>query len=253
MLINKFFLVRLSPSPIILSFGIGNLLLGLILTDKYYILISLLCVFLSTLGWLYEIYLESHLEGAHSNDQSQILYVAFILFLLSEVLIFGTLFGSFFYNSIIPSIETYNEYIYHGINSVNPLSLPLLNTILLYLSGLTCTIFINSLAMRKGHVEYLILTIVLSSIFSYIQYYEYNNTLFTIIDGIYGTNFFILTGFHGLHVIVGTLFLIYSLIRYLTNSIRFNNKVGVISSSLYWHFVDYVWILLYLALYQWGG
>lgn len=252
---TRFHLLRLSPWPLILSFNIAILLYSLILTYKYFIIINIISLIIGSLGWLNEIKLESSFEGAHTLKQNQILTFGFLLFLLSEILIFSTLFGSYFYNAINPSIELYNNYPYNGINPINSLGLPLLNTLLLYFSGLTCTAAINYINKRRFNytIQLLLLTILISFIFSSIQYYEYNNALFTITDGIYGTNFYILTGFHGLHVIVGTLFLLYSLFRVISNTVTINNSLGLTASSLYWHLVDAIWLLLYIALYLWGS
>lgn len=252
---NKFNILKLSPWPLIISFNIGDLLLSLILGIKWYIMLSLVFLLLSSLGWFEEIRYESVYEGCHTNRMNKILYLGFLLFLLSEVLIFGTLFGSFFYNSINPSIELFNKYPYYGINVINKFSLPLFNTALLYISGISCTIAINMLSKRNksNSIFYLILTILISLLFLSIQYFEYNNSLFSIVDGIFSTNFYVLTGFHGIHVILGTILLIYSLYRVYFNFITFNLNTSIIISSLYWHFVDYVWILLYITVYIWAS
>lgn len=248
-------LVRNSPYPLLFSLSLGSFLYSLILTYKYYILYSLIFFIISSLGWLNEIKIESSYEGNHTVKQNEILYLGFLLFILSEVLIFATFFSSFIYNAINPSIEIFNKYPYFGINTINSLSCPLLNTAILYISGLTCTIALSYLSLRtkKEFIYYLLFTIILSFLFTSIQYYEYNNALFTILDGIYSTNFYILTGFHGFHVFIGTFFLIYSLLRVFTNLITLNNSIGIKASSLYWHFVDWVWLLLYLLLYIWGN
>lgn len=246
-------LLRNSPWPLLFSLSLGSTLFSLIINKNLYNVLIVLAI--TGLGWLNEIRCESIFEGAHTNKQNQILYIGFILFLVSEVLIFATLFGSFFYNAINPSIEVYNKYPHLGINPIDYKGLPLINTLLLYFSGLTCTMAVLYINTRKTEktIKYFILTIILSFIFSFIQYYEYNNTLFTITDGIFASNFYILTGFHGIHVIIGTLFLIYSLSRILDNTTRLNNSVGITSSSLYWHMVDLIWIALYLSLYFWGS
>lgn len=252
---QRFFILNFSPWPIITSINTGNLLFSLIISYKYLILISLLGLLISIMGWLNEIRLESSYIGEHSLKQNEMLYLGFLLFLLSEILIFATLIGSYFYNTINPSIELFNKYPYDGIITIDKYSYPTLNTFILYISGLSCTIAINSLYLKKKNktLNYLIITLILSTIFSYIQYIEYINAPFSIIDGIYGTNFFILTGFHGIHVICGTLFLIYTTYRVYSNTFTIENSIGLISSSIYWHFVDYLWLILYIFLYLWGS
>ena len=252
---QRFLILNFSPWPIITSLNVGNLLFSLIISYKYFILINSLGLFLSIMAWLNEIKLESIYMGEHSLKQNEMLYFGFLLFLLSEILIFATLIGSYFYNTINPSIELFNKYPYDGIIAIDKYSYPTSNTFILYLSGLSCTIAINSLYLKKKNkaFNYLIITLIFSTIFSYIQYIEYKNAPFSIIDGIYGTNFFILTGFHGIHVICGTLFLIYTAYRIYFNIFTIDNSTGIICSSIYWHFVDYLWLILYIFLYLWGS
>lgn len=252
---QRFFILNFSPWPIITSFNFGNFLFSLIISYKYLIVIAILGLFISIIGWLNEIKLESWYMGEHTLKQNDMLYFGFLLFLLSEILIFATLIGSYFYNSLNPSIELFNKYPYDGIITIDKYSYPTLNTFILYFSGLSCTIAINNLYVKNKNKSfyYLIITLILSTIFSYIQYIEYINSPFSIIDGIYGTNFFILTGFHGIHVICGTLFLIYTAYRIYYNTLTIENSTGIICSSIYWHFVDYLWLILYIFLYLWGS
>ena len=252
---QRFFILNFSPWPIISSFSLAILLFSLILSIRSLIILGLLNVIISVLGWLNEIKHESSYNGEHTLKQNEMLYFGFLLFILSEILIFATLIGSYFYNSINPSVELYNKYPYEGIIIIDKFGYPSVNTLILYFSGLSCTIVINNLYNKNKNISiyYLIITLILSFIFSIIQYYEYKNSLFTIIDGIFGTNFFILTGFHGIHVICGTLFLIYSGYRIYYNILTPENSIGLISSGLYWHFVDYLWLILYIFLYLWGS
>lgn len=252
---QRFFIINFSPWPIITSFNLGNMLFSLIISYKYLIIIAFIGLLISIMGWLNEIKLESSYIGEHTLKQNEMLYLGFLLFILSEILIFATLIGSYFYNTINPSIELFNKYPYEGIITIDKYSYPSLNTFILYFSGLTCTIAINNLYNKNKSKSfyYLIITLILSTIFSYIQYYEYKNAPFSIIDGIYGTNFFILTGFHGIHVICGTLFLIYTTYRIYYNILTPENSTGLIASSIYWHFVDYLWLILYIFLYLWGS
>ena len=132
------------------------------------------------------------------------------------------------------------------------------NTALLFFSGITITISINNISAneknsKKKSILYMLWTILLGSIFTYYQYIEYSTSSFTLIDSFYGSNFYILTGFHGIHVIIGTILLLISFIRIILNHFITNHHVGLASSSIYWHFVDYVWLILYTFLYCWAS
>ena len=106
---------------------------------------------------------------------------------------------------------------------------------------------------RKNAILYLILTVVLGFIFLYLQFYEYQNSLFTISDSVFGASFFLLTGFHGFHVLIGVLFLGTSLVRLIAYHYSENHFLNATFASIYYHFVDVVWILLYGVIYCWGS
>lgn len=132
---------------------------------------------------------------------------------------------------------------------------PLLNTIILLSSGATVTWAHYALieGNRKSCLNALILTLILAILFTGFQGYEYYNAPFTISDGVYGSCFYFGTGFHGLHVIVGTIFLIVCLIRIINYHFTNTHHVGFESAILYWHFVDIVWLFLFISIYWWGS
>ena len=142
-----------------------------------------------------------------------------------------------------------------GIEPINPYAIPLFNTALLLSSGVTVTW--GHHALRAGDREEamvaLALTVLLGGLFTAFQLKEYYDAPFTIADGIYGSCFYMLTGFHGLHVIIGTIFLLVNLGR--TGLCHFSptRHLGLDFAVWYWHFVDGVWILLYLSVYIWWG
>nr|QWQ66182.1 cytochrome c oxidase subunit 3 [Mitosporidium daphniae] len=190
--------------------------------NKWHILInSILLLIVSIYSWINEILEESYF---HNIILKYNLYLGFILFVISEIMLFLSLFISYFYN---------NE-IYIGITSINAYNIPLLNTAILYFSGITITI--SLLTKRK---DYLLYTIILGIIFTILQVYEYYECNFSITDSFYGSIFYILTGLHGIHVIMGTIFLILTL----------KNIIYMKPSILYWHFVDYVWLILFICIY----
>lgn len=265
MKINKishpYHLVENSPWPFFTSLITLDVLLSLVLTiyNKlgkdiilgWSIISLLICVYL----WVNEIIREGTYKGDHTKKVAKNLFVGFILFVVSEIAIFVSLFIAYFYNSLIPSIEIGSEWPPIGISILNPSSIPLYNTLLLYFSGISITISQNNLYNRKklNTIYYLLVTIILGLDFSYVQYLEYYYAWYTISDSIYASNFYILTGFHGIHVIIGTILLIITLIRLLNNHFTNKHHIGYTSSGIYWHFVDYVWLILYTFLYCWAS
>lgn len=258
---HPYHLVGNSPWPFIVSMVLFNVFASLIMTiynkigGSYILIWSLITLSIAIYNWIKEIINEGTYIGYHTSIVKGNLMNGFILFVISEICIFIGLFFGFFYNSFIPSIDLGNEWPPIGISILNPYSIPLLNTALLFFSGITITISLNNIYLgnKKNSILFMLWTILLGSIFTYYQYVEYSTSSFTLIDSFYGSNFYILTGFHGIHVIIGTILLIISFIRILLNHFLTNHHVGFASSSIYWHFVDYVWLLLYTFLYCWAS
>jgi cytochrome c oxidase subunit 3 len=141
-----------------------------------------------------------------------------------------------------------------GIEAFDPWHLPLLNTLLLLTSGTTVTWAHHALLEndRQGLKYGLILTIVLGALFTCVQAYEYSHALFGFSGNVYGGTFFMATGFHGFHVLVGTIFLIVCLIRAYAGHFTPTQHLGFEFAAWYWHFVDVVWLFLFAAIYLWG-
>jgi heme/copper-type cytochrome/quinol oxidase subunit 3 len=179
---------------------------------------------------------------------------------------FASFFWAFFHSSLSPSLELGSIWPPLGINVLNPLEVPLLNTLILLLSGLTVT-WSHHIIRDKDWQKFgcivindyivcviaLFITILLGIEFTIWQAYEYIKATFYIYDGIYGSTFYMTTGLHGLHVIVGTLFLVVCLVRLLKLHFIFNHHFGYEAAVRYWHFVDVVWIFLFLSIYCWGS
>jgi len=143
-----------------------------------------------------------------------------------------------------------------GIETFDPWHLPLINTLILLCSGCFATWAHHALAHdndRKGLVWGLVGAIVLGAIFTVFQVYEYGHAAFSFRDNVYGANFFMATGFHGFHVVVGTIFLAVCLLRALKGHFTQERHVGFEAAAWYWHFVDVVWLFLFAAVYIWGG
>jgi cytochrome c oxidase subunit 3 len=132
---------------------------------------------------------------------------------------------------------------------------PLLNTVVLLSSGASITWAHHSLiaSNRNGALLGVIITLILAILFTSLQIFEYYNAPFTFSDGVFGSCFYFATGFHGLHIIIGSVFLLVSFIRLLNYHITDFHHVGFESAIIYWHFVDVVWLFLFICIYWWGS
>lgn len=177
------------------------------------------------------------------------------LFIVSEALFFLSIFWAFFHSALSPPTEMGSHWPPEGIDSVNPFELPLLNTFLLLSSGFTVTYAHHSVIQgnRAGSLHGMWLTVILALIFTFLQYVEYSISSFTYTDSTFGSCFYFSTGFHGLHVMVGTAFIGVGLWRLLNYHFTLNHHLGLESSILYWHFVDIVWLILFVSVYYWGS
>nr|YP_007517101.1 cytochrome c oxidase subunit III [Procecidochares utilis]AGG10664.1 cytochrome c oxidase subunit III [Procecidochares utilis] len=205
--------------------------------------------------WWRDITREGTYQGLHTYSVILGLRWGMILFILSEVLFFLSFFWAFFHSSLAPSIELGMTWPPMGITPFNPFQIPLLNTMILLTSGVTITWSHHSLLENNYSqtTQSLFFTILLGIYFSILQTYEYMEAPFTIADSIYGSTFFMATGFHGIHVLIGTTFLLVCLIRHLNYHFSKNHHFGFEAAAWYWHFVDVVWLFLYISIYWWGN
>lgn len=199
--------------------------------------------------------IDEGLQGHHTSYVQTGLKYGMIIFILTEVMFFFGFFWAFFHSALSPTIEIGSIWPPKGITVFHPFEVPLINTMLLLLSGVAVTW--SHHAMVEGYsseaIMGLIVTIILASIFTVFQAYEYIEATFDISDGIYGTTFYMTTGLHGLHVIIGTLFLTVCLVRMYKGHFTPTHHVGFEAAIWYWHFVDAVWLFLYAFVYYWGG
>lgn len=217
--------------------------------------IALFLVITSMSLWFRDIITEGTFLGNHTLAVQKGINLGVILFIVSEALFFMAIFWAFFHSALTPTVELGSQWPPMGIEPVNPFELPLLNTVILLSSGATITYAHHSLIQgkRKGSLEGSIFTIILALIFTAFQGIEYSVSSFTISDGAFGTCFFFGTGFHGLHVIIGTIFLSVALWRIYAYHFTDNHHLGLEAGILYWHFVDVVWLFLYVSIYYWGS
>ena len=180
-----------------------------------------------------------------------------ILFIASEVMFFVAWFWAYFNAALFPSAHEGMGGVWppSGIEVLDPFVFPLINTVILLLSGTTVTWAHHALIHgdREGLKQGLWLTIILGLIFSGVQAFEYHHAEFGIDSNIFGATFYMATGFHGFHVVVGTIFLIVCLARTYKGHFTAQQHFGFEAAAWYWHFVDVVWLFLFISIYVWGS
>jgi cytochrome c oxidase subunit III len=186
-----------------------------------------------------------------------------ILFIASEVMFFVAWFWAFFWNSLNPADpQTYGLLDFSGgiwppkgTEVINPLALPLMNTFVLLTSSAAVNVAHDEL--REGHRPqfklFLAIGIALGVLFVFTQAYEYIHAPFSFKNSIYGATFFMATGFHGAHVIIGVIFLFVCFVRAWMGQFTPKHHVGFQFAAWYWHFVDVVWLFLFACIYIWGS
>nr|AST15006.1 cytochrome c oxidase subunit III [Colasposoma dauricum] len=256
---HPFHLVEISPWPILGAFGTMIMVTGLVkwfhLFNVNLFIIGTAVNLLVMYQWWRDVTREGTYQGLHTYKVALGLRWGMILFIISEVFFFISFFWGFFHSSLTPTIDIGMNWPPKGIMPFNPLEIPLLNTMILLTSGLTVTWAHHSLMENNFNqaIQGLTLTVVLGVYFTILQGYEYMEATFSIADSVYGTSFFMATGFHGLHVIIGTTFLSVCLIRLYLNHFSPIHHFGFEAAAWYWHFVDVVWLFLYISIYWWGS
>lgn len=259
--LHPYHLVDPSPWPIYTSFSLMNFALTLALTSHGYIAslsVLFLCLFtllLSMSLWFKDVIAESTYMGDHTILVKKGLNQGFLLFVISEILIFISLFWAFFHSSLNPSIEIGMNWPPLGITVVNPTELPLLNTIILLASGVTVTYSHHGLinGNRSNTLYGFIYTTLLIFIFVVCQTLEYKYAHFTLTDGIYGSTFYSATALHGIHMIMLTIMLIICSIRVYNYDFTNTSHVFAESTILYLHVLDVIWLFIYIFFYWWGS
>jgi len=258
---HPYHLVDPSPWPLITSFALLTLTLSAVMYFNGYAnggtLLSLgfLATLFAMILWFRDVAAEGSFMGNHTFAVQKGLNLGVALFIVSEVFFFISIFWAYFHSALAPTVELGAHWPPAGIDPLNPFEIPLLNTIILLSSGATVTYAHHSLIQgnRKGVLLGILLTVFLALIFTGLQGLEYYEAPFTLSDGAYGSTFFFATGFHGLHVIIGTLFIAVAFFRILSYHLTDHHHLGFESSILYWHFVDVVWLFLYVSIYWWGA
>nr|YP_010292368.1 cytochrome c oxidase subunit III [Ludia delegorguei]ULO26119.1 cytochrome c oxidase subunit III [Ludia delegorguei] len=256
---HPYHLVDISPWPLTGAIGVMSLVSGLVKWFHNFnmslLFIGYIITILTMYQWWRDVSYEGTYQGKHTILVTKGLRWGMILFIVSEIFFFLSFFWAFFHSSLSPNVEIGVMWPPLDIYPFNPFHIPLLNTIILISSGMTVT-WAHHALMENNMTQVnqsLFITIILGIYFTILQAYEYYEAPFTIADNIYGSTFFMATGFHGLHVIIGTLFLLICLIRHLSNHFSSFHHFGFEAAAWYWHFVDVVWLFLYISIYWWGN
>jgi cytochrome c oxidase subunit III len=271
---HDYHLVDPSPWPLIGATAAFIMAVGLVFTMKsievaglhpgpYVFGAGLLGVLYTMLNWWRNVIDEATYKGDHTRVVQLSHRYGMMFFIASEVMFFVAWFWAYFDASLYASDPiqysrtdlTGGYWPPKGIETFDPWHLPLFNTLILLTSGTTVTWAHHALLHgdRKGLKMGLWLTIALGFLFSCVQAYEYGHAAFKFSGNIYGATFFMATGFHGFHVIIGTVFLAVCLWRTYKGHFSTTQHLGFEFAAWYWHFVDVVWLFLFAAIYVWGA
>jgi cytochrome c oxidase subunit III len=253
---HPYHLVDPSPWPILgavaagLAFGGGILYLH---GDSWPLLIiGFLCILAIMAVWWRDVIREATFQGYHTPVVQLGLRYGMALFIASEVMFFVAFFWAFFSSALFPVGGVWPP---KAIEPSDPFIFPFLLTLVLLLSGTTVTWAHHSLleGQRSGLLRGLTVTVLLGLCFTSLQAYEYTNAEFHFTGGIYPSVFYMATGFHGFHVIIGTTFLFICLGRAWLGHFKPDHHFGLEAAAWYWHFVDVVWLFLFVCVYWWGS
>ncbi|MFC0283868.1 cytochrome c oxidase subunit 3 [Camelimonas abortus] len=271
---HDYHLLEPSPWPILTSASVFALAVGLVLSMKgidvagmklgpYVLGAAIIALIYCMASWWADVIREAEHEGHHTRVVQLHHRYGMLMFIGSEVMFFVAWFWAYFDAALFPAeavqftrLEvTGGQWPPKGIETLDPWHLPLLNTLILLTSGTTLTWAHHAMLEndRAGVKQGLWLTIALGALFSLVQAYEYTHAHFDFTGNIYGSTFVMATGFHGFHVIVGAIFLAVILARVYRNHFTPHQHLGFEFAAWYWHFVDVVWLFLFVSIYVWGS
>ena len=263
---QPYHLVRPSPWPLIGSFAAGLMMVGMVLFMHKVKLGSLdlgvgwpllgLAGVLATMAiWWRDIIREAFIERAHSPIVKIGLRYGMALFIASEVMFFVAFFWAYYAAAFYPTAAIGGIWPPATIKTFDPFEMPFMMTLILLLSGTTVT-WAHHAALegnQRDLIRALGITVLLGLSFSCFQALEYHHTDFSLKSGIFGSTFFMATGFHGLHVIIGTIFLAVCWFRARKGQFTRDDHFGLEAAAWYWHFVDVVWLFLFVSVYWFGS
>lgn len=255
---HPFHIVDPSPWPFLMSIAIFFMLMGVIFFARdmtplvFYggTAFVLYCLY----GWWRDVIKESKTKD-HTTEVRYGFRWGIVLFIASEVMFFVAFFWAYFNAAFMPNEAMGNVWPPKAIETLNPWDLPYFNTLLLLLSGTTVTWAHDAIAKgnQKEMLNLTAVTIGLGILFLIVQAYEYSHATFAFSGGIYPSVFYMATGFHGFHVFVGVCFLAVAYYRGKKGHFKEGDHFGFDAAAWYWHFVDAVWLFLFVAIYWWGA
>ncbi|PPR10531.1 MAG: Cytochrome c oxidase subunit 3 [Alphaproteobacteria bacterium MarineAlpha11_Bin1] len=255
---HPYHLVDPSPWPFIGSMSAFIMAIGAVLYMhggiSWILVLGTVAVMGTMAGWFWEVIKEAEFGGYHNPVVQVGMRYGMALFIASEVMFFVAWFWAYFNAALFPSEQIQSQWPPPGVQTFDTWDLPFLNTLILLMSGITATWAHH--ALREGNrlhfMQGLALTIFLGICFSFVQAFEYSHAAFGFSDGIYPSTFYMATGFHGFHVLVGTIFLIVCFFRARAGHFSPDHHFGFEAAAWYWHFVDVVWLFLFICIYWWG-
>ena len=268
-------LVNPSPWPFVVAFSSLNTFMGFVLVlmgVEVGLIINVCGFFLlvcSLFSWFEEIVLETKFNGTLTKEVMMGLKLGMLLFIVSEIMFFVAFFWAFYHFALAPAFEIGSYWPPRAIQIFDVYGIPLSNTFILLLSGVFVTWTHRELVVKQkifskenrvvsfkrkwDGIFSLYMAVLLAFLFTACQLREYISAGFHIADGVYTSSFFMATGFHGFHVIIGTVFLMTSLFRLLFFHFTEESHLGLEFAIWYWHFVDVVWLFLFISIYWWGA
>lgn len=256
---HPYHILEPSPWPIVGSIAVLVLAIGAVLfmhdMNKWLMYVGLGLLVFTAIGWWRDVIKESLEKGTHTKEVRVGFRYGMALFIASEVMFFFGFFWAYFNAALFPTTEIGSVWPPENITVLDPFDLPYLNTLLLLLSGTTVTwahfdLMENNI---KGMIEKIGYTVILGFVFLGVQMYEYSHASFGFSDGIYPSTFYMATGFHGVHVFIGAVFLLVCWFRARKGHFTIDDHFGFEAAAWYWHFVDVVWLFLFVSIYWWGA
>ena len=263
-------LVRPSVWPVLGAVAAGLVAVSLVLymhkdpitigTYSFYpgftgVLLGIIAVLMVLFFWWRDIIIEAFVEKAHSRQVKDGLHYGMALFISSEVMFFVAFFWAYYSAALFPSVIFDGIWPPANIHPPAPFGLPFVMTLILLTSGVTVTWAHHAIQhnQQRNMVRALAVTVVLGLCFTLCQIHEYVHADFSLSSGMFGSTFYMATGFHGLHVIIGSIFLAVCLSRARQNQFTSETHFGLTAAAWYWHFVDVVWLFLFVSIYWYGG
>jgi cytochrome c oxidase subunit III len=256
---HPYHLVDPSPWPLLGAFAGGLTAVGAVLYmhghGGWLLILGILSILGVMVGWWRDVLKEAVQQHAHSPVVKIGLRYGMALFIASEVMFFAAFFWAYFDASLFPKEAVGGVWPPANIHTIDPFAMPFMMTLILLLSGTTVTWAHHEIVAGNNRTAAaaLALTVLLGVLFSGFQAYEYVHAHFGFKDGIYPSTFYMATGFHGVHVIIGTIFLAVCLWRTIAGHFTPKSHFGFEAAAWYWHFVDVVWLFLFTAVYWWGS